>query len=640
MENQILNSALEYLSKGWSVIPVGKNKIPLIEWKDFQTRLAVVEEVQNWWAKWPEANVGVVTGRVSGITVVDVESGGETKDLPATYIVKTGNGGWHFYYQYAEMRNKTRIRELTDIRGEGGYVVAPPSITDYLDEKTGARKGGPYELVADSGLADFPVDLFLVENEGYKPLLNPLEYLGLPDGERNASLHRLACSLLTKYSDYEAWIMLSEFNKTARPPKPEEEVRILFESARKFIGQNKKTNFVAPSFSSGGERKRKAIIARLSDIQPEEVQWLWPGRVALGKLTLISGDPGLGKSLLTTTIAAAVSKGYQWPVDGGEAPMGDVLLLSAEDEAADTIRPRLDAAQADCSRIYIIQSIEIVDEEGKQVRSLFSLKKDIETLDSLLGELPDCKMVVIDPISAYLDSTDSHKNADVRALLAPLNDLAAKHKVSVVLVSHFNKAGGANAIYRTMGSLAFTAAVRAAYIVTKDPENPARKLFMPAKNNLAADMGGLAYSIVEAEKGSIVIAWENEPVSMTADEALVPFEQDGERTATDEAKNFLRDYLVGGPRKVSEVQKEAKQAGISEKPLRCAREKLGVKSKKLDFAGGWVWALPEDAQNSEDAKSKKEGILGGEGHLRSAREEDLPAMAYLKEKNLDLFKQE
>lgn len=386
-------------------------------------------------------------------------------------------------------------------------------------------------------------------------------------------------------------------------------------------------------------KKRKAIVSHLSDIQPEPVHWLWTGRIPLGKLTLISGDPGLGKSLLTITIAASVSKGFRWPIDKTEAPMGDVVLLSAEDDAADTIRPRLDAAQANCDRIYILQAIQDTTPEGEPIRTMFSFKRDLKAMEELLASLPDCRLVVIDPVSAYLDGTDSYNNADIRALLAPLADLAARYKVSIVLVSHLNKSGVGNALYRTMGTLAFVAAVRAAYIITKDQENPTRRLFMPAKNNLAADMGGLAYSIVEAENGAPLIAWENEPVSMTADEALAVESDD--RSATDEAMDFLRELLADGPMKASEAQKEARLAGISEKPLRRAREKLGIKPRKDTFSGPWVWALSvhEDAQNSEDAQPKKEGILEGGGHLRSTKEEDLAAMAYLHENKPELFKQ-
>src|SRR3989338_10075825 len=122
------------------------------------------------------------------------------------------------------------------------------------------------------------------------------------------------------------------------------------------------------------ENSTQAIVVRLSDIQSEPISWLWQGRIALGKLTLIVGDPGLGKSLITSTLAAIVSKGYLFPVDNSQAPIGDVILLSAEDDVADTTKPRLEAADADCARIHALQAVQETDDEGTPVQRMFSLK--------------------------------------------------------------------------------------------------------------------------------------------------------------------------------------------------------------------------------------------------------------------------
>lgn len=344
----------------------------------------------------------------------------------------------------------------------------------------------------------------------------------------------------------------------------------------------------------------KALVTRLSDIQSVPISWLWPGRIARGKVTLIVGDPGLGKSLLTTTLAAIVSKGYQWPVDNTVASIGDVILLSAEDDAADTTKPRLEALQADCTRIHILQAIQEVNDEDEQVERMFSLKKDIAKLEQLLFSLPESHLLVIDPISAYLDGTESHNNSDVRGLLAPLAALAARHNIAVIAVSHLNKGSSNNAMYRAMGSLAFVAAARAAYVVTKDKTKPERRLFIPTKNNLAQDNTGLAYSVLGTENGQPIIVWEQEPITVTADEALIPLEPSEDKTGTDEAVDFLQSILSKSSMKVIDIQKEARAAGISEKSLRRAREKLGIKPKKSNFNEGWEWGLPEGALNTQD----------------------------------------
>jgi putative DNA primase/helicase len=317
-------------------------------------------------------------------------------------------------------------------------------------------------------------------------------------------------------------------------------------------------------------------------------------------------------------LSATISKGYKWPLCDDSAPIGDVILLSAEDDPADTIRPRLDAAGADCSHIFVLEAIQDQDEKGDPTRSIFSLKRDIPILDALLKSSPNCQLLIIDPISSYLDGTDSHNNSDVRGLLAPLADLAVQHKVAIILVHHLNKNSGGNALYRTMGSLAFTAAVRSAYVVTKDKDNPQRRLFMPTKNNLAKDLTGLAYSISANENNQPVITWESQPVTMTADEALSAPDSNEEQTDTDWAVNFLENELANGPVSAAIVMKGTREVRVGEKALRRAREKLGVVTKKIGFNGGWFWSLPnsEDVQVSEGAPPKSEGVLGMEGQLR------------------------
>ena len=160
-----------------------------------------------------------------------------------------------------------------------------------------------------------------------------------------------------------------------------------------------------------------------------------------------------------------MSNEAQWPDSSERAPLGGVVMLSAEDDAADTIRPRLDAAGADCSRVSLLAGVSRFDlEANERFLATFNLARDLRALEEAIESTPDCRLVVIDPISAFCGATDSHKNADVRGLLAPLSELAQRQHVAVVGVNHLNKSGaGGPAIYRTMGSLAFVAAARAAW---------------------------------------------------------------------------------------------------------------------------------------------------------------------------------
>ncbi len=344
------------------------------------------------------------------------------------------------------------------------------------------------------------------------------------------------------------------------------------------------------------------VTVVLSDVQPESVRWLWPGRIALGKLTLLCGDPGLGKSFVTLDLAARVSSGTSWPdIPILPHPPGGVVLLSAEDDLADTIRPRLDAAGADPSRVVAIQAVRRIlvpasprgDNFDLVREDYFDLTEDLPALETAIEKTADCRLVIIDPLTAYLGKTDSHKNAEVRAVLAKLFDLAAKRKVAVLAVTHLNKAGGLPAIYRAMGSLAFVAAARAVWAVVRDEndETGRRRLFVPVKNNVGADESGLAYAL-EPVDGVARVAWEAAPVDMRADEAL-----GGRQTSAvrDEARQFVVDTLTanGGDMLSDELTEAAKAEGIGERTFRSARKAVAVVYKEKVKGGQWRCRLRE-----------------------------------------------
>ncbi len=263
----------------------------------------------------------------------------------------------------------------------------------------------------------------------------------------------------------------------------------------------------------------RVVSVRMADVTPEPVRWLWPGRFALGNLSLIAGEPGLGKSVVTLDIAARVSRGTGWPCDeASQTEPGGVVLLSAEDDLKDTIRPRLDAAGADCGRIEAMRAIYRPDHRrGIEVAVAFTLVEHIHHVEALIGKVVACKLVIVDPVSAFLGGTDSHNNSEVRAVLAPLAEMAARNRVPVVAVTHLNKGQG-SALNRVIGSIAFTAAAQATYVVTRDADDAARRLMLPAKNNLGCDENGFAYRL-EGDPTPRV-EWEPKPVSMSADEAV------------------------------------------------------------------------------------------------------------------------
>jgi putative DNA primase/helicase len=320
------------------------------------------------------------------------------------------------------------------------------------------------------------------------------------------------------------------------------------ESVRRQVEQAQATRQSSMIEAVTPERPLPFSFRRLSDIQAKPIHWLWPGRIARGKVAMLAGHPGLGKSQLTASMAAIVTTGGLWPVDKTRCERGNVVFFSAEDDAEDTIRPRLEAAGADLDRIFILDAV--LDDNGARPRA-FNLKADLPRLGQMLEYIGDVALVVIDPITAYLGDTDSHKNADIRALLSPLGELAGRHGAAVVCVSHLNKGGSGEALMRVTGSLAFVAAARAAFLIARDNGDKHRRLFLPIKNNIGNDESGLAFAVESATlPGGIEtsrIKWEEEAVAITADEAMAPQGDPEERSALDDAKVFLSNLLADGP---------------------------------------------------------------------------------------------
>jgi putative DNA primase/helicase len=345
----------------------------------------------------------------------------------------------------------------------------------------------------------------------------------------------------------------------------------------------------------------RLVYTRISDVAPEAVKWLWPGRIPLGELTMIVGDPGLGKSQICASLASVVTNGGLWPVDRNQAEQGSVLILSAEDNVRHTIRPRLDAAGADVTRCHTLQAVKRTDDRGGEFISSFNLAEDLAKLAVLMDELRDVRLVVIDPVSAYLGETDSHKNAEVRGMLAPLTTLAGSQNAAIILVSHLTKSQSTNALMRVQGSIAFAALCRAVWGVAADKDNRQRRLFMPLKNNLGQDKTGLAYEIegfalpTDPPIPTSRVMWEGQLVETTTEEVFGAPLTHEERAEMGDAKEFLREALSEGRVKASEVQRAAKSAGHSLTTLQRAKKSLGIVSEREGFGKDaiWYWKVKE-----------------------------------------------
>ncbi|HEV8642372.1 MAG TPA: AAA family ATPase [Methylomirabilota bacterium] len=339
------------------------------------------------------------------------------------------------------------------------------------------------------------------------------------------------------------------------------------------------------------------VVVRLDTVAPELVEWVWPGRIPRGKLTLLIGDPGVGKSFLALDIAARVSRGAAWP-DGGRAPASAIVLLSAEDGLADTIRPRLDTLNAEVSRIHALTAMR---EAG--VDRSFSLETDLDRLETVIQNT-GAILVGVDPLSAYLGDRDSYKDSEIRGLLGPLAALAERTKTAIVAIIHLTKDQQRKALYRALGSIAFVAAARVVLALGKDPEDEDRRILVTVKNNLTTPAPALAFTLTRG-----VLDWYADPVDgMDADALLSPAtEEPGERQ---DAKAFLEELLADGDVRATEALKAARAHGVSERTLRRARRDLGVTASRVGGAGkagAWFWTLTPKVATTTDAKMATPG---------------------------------
>jgi putative DNA primase/helicase len=343
---------------------------------------------------------------------------------------------------------------------------------------------------------------------------------------------------------------------------------------------------------------RVLTMPRASELVPEKVHWLWERRFALGKLSLIGGAAGTGKSTLAMSLIAAVTSGGPWPCGEGRAPRGSAIILSAEDDEHDTISPRLLAAGADVTRVGVLSSVS-----DNAQRRPFDLRRDLGALELGFKDLGNVRLVVIDPISAYLGGVDANGNARVRALLQPLAALAARYGVAVVAITHPPKGLSSTPSDHFIGSIAFNAAARASYLVQIDPADETRRLLLQVKNNIAVDRGTLVFRIAEREATpgvmSAAVVWEEQRSNVTARELIARHRRS---SATADAEAFLLALLDGGASmQVCDIEREARIAGLLRadqpisqcKPLRDARIALKLNVAREGFGAGarWLWAM-------------------------------------------------
>lgn len=353
------------------------------------------------------------------------------------------------------------------------------------------------------------------------------------------------------------------------------------------------------------------ILINGADLTPEPVCWLWTYWLALGKLHILAGAPGQGKTTLAIAMAATVTIGGHWP-DGSRCEPGNIMIWSGEDDHTDTLLPRLIAAGADRSRCYFVSGARI---DG--VVQPFDPARDLGHLLAAVEQVGGIRLLIVDPVVSAVTG-DSHKNGEVRRALQPLVDLAAACRCAVLGITHFSKAGqGQDPTMRVVGSVAFSAVARVVMVAAKvkGEDGEDRRILARSKSNIGPDSGGFEYHLeqVEALPGieASRIAW-SKAVDGTARDLLTDPDDPGEETS--DACSLLQAELVADAWTHADAAcKPLKDAGFSKKQIWSASKKLGVLRKKGGMTEGWYWRLPGGSDPALPARIAEDSAEDSEG---------------------------
>lgn len=386
--------------------------------------------------------------------------------------------------------------------------------------------------------------------------------------------------------------------------EPEVEAEFNGAAERVFERAERETRGAKPGAAQAQKAVPRAMLVRASEVTPRRVDWLWPGRIPFGMVTLLDGDPGLGKSTLTLDIVARVTRGDPMPDGGPWGTPRNAIVVMLEDAVDVTIRPRLDAANADTSRVFILTGVRADAEDPDSERPPV-LPIDVGVLrDAVLEH--GAKIVVIDPLMAYLGGdTDSHKDQDIRRALTPLARLAEDTGCAIVIVRHLRKSGGP-ALYRGGGSIGIMGSARVALFLARDPADADARILASSKCNIAKDtIPALRWRLVDTESGVARAQWEGAADGITADMLANPSVPSGGESPAedaapgqvDRAVDALREMLADGAVSAKVAEREVMaELECSQRTVRRATNKLRVhKAKVTDAHGrvtGWTWALP------------------------------------------------
>lgn len=601
--SELPGEALALQKMGFSIIPVGLDKTPLVKWTEFQSRRPTVEEVITWWLKWPNANIGLITGQINDLTVIDCDSQEAIKtveDLLPQGIqfpsASTPRGGKHFFFRHApELHSRNSVVAKLDMKSKGGFVIVPPS----RGEKRRYAWNDGADLRTLMTRPRMPAALLQYLKDGKNRNGEPMgpaaslrldkATAGPPgpitEGTRDDKLFHLAIRLFRGRESYES---VQQYVVTAgngcSPPVSEREALAKVESAWKYhVEKNPQS-----------ENAIRFVEAKLSDVEEEPIDWLWKGVFPCGMLSIITGNPSVGKTFTAAWISSRLSHGIPFP--GQQTGiMGGTLYLTRESPQKTVLKPRLVAAGADCSKITHIQGI--YDELGQA--QVFDVAKNVPLMKQKLDANPEVRLIIIDPIISFMDTKiDTSNPGHVRHAMDVLAVFADRWKIAIIVIMHLNKNMAQDIIQRNSGSIQFMAAAQVGWVVGPDPNNKFRKLMMPAKNNLAPMTDTWVFDVENytyqnragktIETGRAVFLEEpQKDVDVAA--IISPYAKvdPGRLSKMRQAEILLMNEVIkGGPKDEKELERIALDKKICIDTLRKAKQKMGIDDSHIGQGRG------------------------------------------------------
>jgi RecA-family ATPase len=354
-------------------------------------------------------------------------------------------------------------------------------------------------------------------------------------------------------------------------------------------------------------------VKALNQLTALSVAWLWPDRLALGKLAILDGDPGQGKSLVTLDLCSRLSNGQPWPDGGDSLGPASSIILNSEDDEETTIIPRLKKLGANLSRVFVHDRTE--SDTICLPGSLGTLEKDLISTGA--------KLVVLDPVVSFLSPhAAGGRDGEVRQALIPLANLAHRHQCAVLMVRHLSKLGSRRSLYRGVGSIAFVGVSRSAWLVASDPDEANVRILAQVKNNLASRQPSLAYEIVAAEGEAPAVDWIGER-AWKADE-LLEIRKPPPLSPRERSRDFLEEFLKDGPRTSREIWLAARKLDFSKRTMKRAKEELEIRSRRVHqgLTAISYWLLPGQKLPAHIPQAQVEADL--EELLKPLREEFPP----------------